>query len=705
MAHRLDPLLRPRSLALVGASPRPATYGRRMIAACLEAGFEGDVFLVNPKYDEIDGRPCYPSLRALPAPAEHAVLMVANARLEAVLAEAIETGVRAATIFASCYLDDGRAPSLLERLGAEARAAGIEICGGNGSGFYNRESRTRCHMWGQGAEEPGPVTLISQSGSAWAAMVNSDGRLRWNLSVSCGQEIATDAAAYMDFALEMETTRAIGLFIETVREPEAFIAALRKAAEKNVPVVVVKVARTEVSKRFAASHSGAIAGDDALYDAIFERHGVLRVADLDELMATLQLVSLDRRAGLGGLVAMSDSGGEREQLVDVASDQGVPFATIEEATEARLSANLEFGLAPENPLDAWGTGHDYDRIFHACMEALLADPAAALGLWIADLRDETPYHQGYVEAAERIAAAGSKPLAFATCFSGGANSGFAERLRLAGVPLLEGLRPALVAVRRALDYRDFQARPAIRAPEPPAAEVVARWRARLAAGGPLDEVDGLALLADFGIPVSVARIAESAGDARAAARALGFPVAMKTAAPGIAHKSDVGGVHLDLGDDESVCAAYADLAGRLGARVLVSPMAAAGVELAFGLVSDPQFGTFVMIGAGGLLVETLGDACFAVPPVDARTARAIMDRLSVKPVLDGVRGRPGVDLDALCEAFARFSVLAAALGGEIAELDVNPVIAGPRGVTAVDALVVAREANRNETAEKEGTAP
>jgi acyl-CoA synthetase (NDP forming) len=314
-----------------------------MIGACLDAGFEGEVFLVNPNYDEIDGRPCYRSLMDIPGPVEHTVLMVANARLEQVLAEAIDKGARAATIFASGYLNDGRTPPLWRRLQSMARAAGIVVCGGNGSGFYNRESKVRCQMWGGDPEDPGPVALISQSGSAWAAMVNNDGRLGFNLSVSSGQEITTDVAAYMDYALDMGSTRVIGLFIETVRDPEAFIAVLGKAMERDVPVVVVKVARTETSKRFAISHSGAIVGDDRAYEAVFERYGVLRVADMDELMATLQLLSTGRRAQQGGLVAITDSGGEREQLVDVASEHDVGFAEIEGSTRLRRDRRLDQG--------------------------------------------------------------------------------------------------------------------------------------------------------------------------------------------------------------------------------------------------------------------------------------------------------------------------------------------------------------------------
>jgi succinyl-CoA synthetase beta subunit len=260
----------------------------------------------------------------------------------------------------------------------------------------------------------------------------------------------------------------------------------------------------------------------------------------------------------------------------------------------------------------------------------------------------------------------------------------------------------LVAVHRAFEYRDFRARPAIRPPSPPGAEVISRWRARLAAGTALDEAAGLGLIADFGVPASQVRVAESAEQAVEAARAAGFPVALKTAAPGLSHKSDVGGVHLGLRDEAAVAAAYDALSRRLGPRIVLAPMAEAGVELAFGLVTDAQFGPLVMIGAGGVLMESLHDTCVAVPPVDAPTVRSLVERLAVSALLHGVRGRPGSDMDAVCEAFARFSLIAATLGDGIAELDVNPVIAGPNGVTAVDALVVPRAVAGHTDSEKEG---
>lgn len=689
--HRLQPLLAPRSVAIVGASPKRESFGWSCYRALVEAGFEGELFLVNPGYDEIDGRPCVPSLQAIGRPVEHAILNVANARLEDVFDDTIAAGIPAATVFASCYLEGDGDPPLLQRLRLKARQAGLLVCGGNGSGFYNRVHKAHCTLaGGRGGPEIGAVTLISQSGSVYLGMVHTDGRLDFNLTVSSGQEIATSAADYMDFALELPSTRAIALFLETVRDPEGFVAAAGKALQRGVPVVALKVARTEASARMAVSHSGALAGDDAAYDAVFERYGIMRVADMDAMIATLQLAIQPRPMVAGGLVAITDSGGEREHLTDLAGDAGVPFAAISRATSARLAERLDYGLDPVNPLDAWGTGKDYAPIFLDCWKALMEDDAAACGLWVADLRDGEKYRTVFTHSAHEIAAATAKPMAFVTCVPNGIGHETARRLKQLGTPLIDGLGPAVTAVARHMTWARLREEGPLRPPAPPADGVVTRWRARLTSAAPLDEADGLALAAAFGVPVVAHEVVEDAAAAAAAADRLGYPVVLKTALAGIRHKSDLGGVRLGLGDGATVAAAWDELAARLGPRCLVAPMAPAGTEMVFGMVSDAQFGPLVLVGAGGIFVELLKDVALAVPPFDAAVARRLIDRLKARPLLDGRRGRPAADVDALAEALARFSVLAASLGGSLAELDLNPVIAGPGGAVAVDALVVPR---------------
>jgi len=687
--HPLSPLLSPRSIAFVGASPRPDTPGNDMLKMIERSGFAGAIYPINPNYREIEGRRCYAGFAELPEPVDLAVLGVANARLEAALAEAIHHRARAAVIFASCYLENDTSPPLTQRLAVLARAAGMPICGGNGMGFYNDADG----VWAAGfanlrERRPGHIAFISHAGSVFGALAHNDPRFRFNLVVSAGQELVTTAADYLDYALEQDSTRVAGLFLETVRAPAQFTAALAKAAERDIPVVVLKTGRTEASAALALSHSGAIAGNDAAYQALFDRHGVTRVETLDELAATLLLFAEGRPAAPGGLAAIHDSGGERELVIDLAAQHKVPFARIGAPTVARLEERLEFGLEPVNPLDAWGTGRDFVDIFFDCFSALIDDPDTALGIFFNDLRDGFYVHEGFAEAALSARSRTSKPLAYATNFSAVRHDRIALRLSEAGVPVLDGTVPALLAARHLLARRDFRARAADPAP---AAAPKRDWRARLAQG-PLDEHEALALLADYGIPTLPARIVESAGAAAAAARAVGFPAVCKTAMPGVPHKTERRGVKLGLADEAAVRAAYADLAERLGPRVLVTRMAEPGVELALGLIDDPQFGPVVMVGAGGVLVELLRDARYGLAPFGSQTARRLLDGLAIRPLLEGARGAPPVDIDAVALAIARFSVLAVDLAGVAGECDLNPLIAGPRGVVAVDALIIPKQA-------------
>ncbi|HKF73756.1 MAG TPA: acetate--CoA ligase family protein [Stellaceae bacterium] len=687
--HPLSPLLSPRSIAFVGASPRPDSLGNDMLQMIARSGFNGAIYPINPNYPVIDGRRCYPGFAELPEPVDLAVLGVANARLEGALKEAIEHHARAAVIFASGYLENDRTPPLTERIAAMARAADMPICGGNGMGFYNDASA----VWAVGfanlrEPRPGNITFISHAGSVFGAFAHNDPRFRFNLAISAGQELVTTAADYLDYALEMDSTRVVGLFLETVRAPARFTAALAKAAERDIPVVVLKTGRTEASAALALSHSGAIAGNDAAYQALFDRYGVTRVDTLDELAATLLLFAEGRPAATGGLAVIQDSGGERELVIDLAAAHDVPFAKIGTATVARLSERLEFGLEPVNPLDAWGTGKDFVDIFADCFSALIDDPDAGLGIFFNDLRDGFYVHGGFAEAALRAHRRTSKPVAYATNFSAVRHDKIALRLSEAGVPVLDGTVPALQAARHLFARRDFRAREpdAIPTPKPKR-----DWRARLARDA-LGEHDALALLGDYGVPTLPTRIVLTEDAAVTAARETGFPAACKTAMPDIHHKTERRGVKLGLADEAAVRAAYADLAARLGPRVLVTRMAEPGVELALGLINDPQFGPVVMVGAGGVLVELLRDARYGLAPFGPKTARRLLDGLRVRPLLDGVRGAPSADIDAAADAVARFSVLAADLADAIGECDVNPLIVGPRGAVAADALIVARKA-------------
>ncbi|MGH6959016.1 MAG: hypothetical protein ACREE7_00880, partial [Dongiaceae bacterium] len=391
-----------------------------------------------------------------------------------------------------------------------ARGAGMLLCGGNGMGFYNLDYGLRvCGFPPPDWIELGELTLIAHSGSVFSALCHNGRRFRYNLAVSAGQELVTNAADYLDFALEQPTTRVVGLFLEAVRDPAGFVAALAKAAERDIPVVCLKVGRTAESAALAVSHSGALAGDHAAFQAVCERHGVIQVDDLDELANALLLMGGPRRVAKGGLASMHDSGGERELTVDLAVKHGVPFARIDQDTTAKLAARLDFGLDPINPLDAWGTGHDYENIMADCLAALMADPDTAVGAFFVETRSGHYLHEGYARVVQRVAAKTDKPVLIGNNLAAVGDDDLALRVTRAGIPLLIGLEPTMEAIRGAMDYRDFRALPAM---QPPAAPAGARanWQARLATGATLDEAESLRLFADYGLPVLLHRIVESA---------------------------------------------------------------------------------------------------------------------------------------------------------------------------------------------------
>ena len=284
----------------------------------------------------------------------------------------------------------------------------------------------------------------------------------------------------------------------------------------------------------------------------------------------------------------------------------------------------------------------------------------------------------------------TKPFCIVSNLASAVANDEAALVRDEGIPVLEGTASGLTALRHLLAFGTGRERSPVIAPEPVAEDVRDRWRARLATGAALSELEALALLADYGVPAAVARAATSLDGAVAAADEVGWPVAMKTMAPGVEHKSDVGGVALGLADADGLRSAYEDMESRLGPQVLVTPMAPPGVEVALGIVRDPQFGALVLVAAGGVLVEVLHDRRLALPPLDARGARSLIDGLRIRPLLDGVRGAPPADIDALARAVSRLSLVAADLGDQLDAVDVNPLIAASGGCVAVDALVIPR---------------
>jgi acyl-CoA synthetase (NDP forming) len=535
------------------------------------------------------------------------------------------------------------------------------------------------------------VTFLSHSGSAFAALAFNDRGIGFNLLVSSGQEIGSTMADYMGYALGRAETKVLALLLETVRDPDGFRAQLDRAAERDVPVIALKVGRTEAAKAMVAAHSGALAGEHGAYEALFDAYGVHEVRSLEEMADAMELFSSPRRVrgSARGIATVHDSGGERALFVDRAADLGVPFANVSSETLRTIENTLDPGLEAANPLDAWGTGIDADRIFRESMFALHEDDDTAAMAFVIDLtRQGEPYDEGYLQVARDVWERTTKPFCLLSNLASAVALEEASYLRDLGIPVLEGTSSGLTALRALIAHRDVRARGAIEPPAPVHDEVRARWRERLSTGEAMSEHEGLALLGDYGVPVVEARAASSADEAVAAAEAIGYPVVLKTATPGVLHKSDVGGVRLDLTDAEAVRIAYDDVAGRLGQPVTVGAMAPAGVEVALGIVRDPTFGPLVLVAAGGVLVELLHDRALALPPVDEAGVMRLVDRLKMRPMLDGLRGAEPGDVRSLAHAVTRLSVLAADLGELVDAVDVNPVVVAPRGCVAVDALVI-----------------
>jgi acyl-CoA synthetase (NDP forming) len=690
MTHRLDPLLRPTSVAIVGASGRVDSLGEWSLTNLLKGGYTGAIYPVNPNYPELQGVRCYGSLSELPVTPDLVIFGVGDHSIEAALDDAIVAGIQAAVIQSPLVLDDDATPNLKERIAQKSRAAGMLVCGANGMGFYN----VRDHVWACGFDSgdhaaPGNVSLISHSGSGMSGLIDSEERLRINFAVSTGNEIGVTMDQYLDFVLDLPETNAVGLFIETARNPAGFRAALEKAVRRRIPVVALKVGRTEEAARLTVSHSGAMAGDDAAYDALFDKYGVQRVRDMDELATTLIMFAELPPVGAGGLVSLHDSGGERQLMVDLCDEAGVPLTKLAKETVAAIENVIDPELPAVNPLDAWSRGSaDAREQMTQSLSAMLQDPGAAMGLAVLDRAPYGKVYSSYLGYVQRAHAESGKPVALVAARQGSGHDEAVVTSSHAGFPVLDGVPIVLKGVHALFAYRDFLQQGA--AEIPTVAKATAdNWCRQLKGSGASSELASLQMLADFGLPTARVGSARDEETLLAVAKDLGYPLVLKTATPGILHKSDQGGVVVGIESADELRSAYHDMAGRLGPEALIAAMADGGVEMILGARRDPQFGPIVLLGLGGVYAETLEDVAFALPPFSAEHARRCVDRLKLRPLLDGVRGTPVADIAAFCEVAAGFSAMVDALGDVVEEIDVNPVIVHENGCTIVDALVVA----------------
>ena len=568
----------------------------------------------------------------------------------------------------------------ITRIAAEA---GMAVCGAGCMGFVNNALGVRA----LGYLEPDPlpdggVSLVTHSGSAFSTLLRARRGFGFRLAVSSGQELVTDAADYVDYALDDPETRIIGLLLEAPRSVPRLRETLLRAAGQDVPVVILTVGGSPRGRAMVAAHSGALAGERAAWEAFCAATGALHVSDLAEFSDTLELFSAGRRATPGGIATVHDSGAERALVADLAHELGVEFADLAPETLTAIGSNLDDGLAATNPLDVWGTGADTRNLFGACLRAMVDDPAVAVTALAVDLVTEFDDDTAYADAVTDVAKHTDAPIAVMASVPSAIDPSTAERLRDSGIPVLEGARSGLAA----LDHLARWPLPVDKSDAAVQSDRRERWVSRLCAG-----VAPFELLADYGVPVVDVHGADSVGAVLEAAHAVGYPVALKTVAA--LHKSDVGGVALDLRDETALREAYAAMADSLGPAVTVEPMVGAGVEVSVGMVRDPGFGPLLIVAAGGTLVELLADRVVACPPVSHAGARNLLDGLRIRPLLAGWRGQPPVDIDALAQVIVAFSQMAVEIGDVVDAVEANPVIATPRGVVAVDALLIANQLN------------
>jgi acyl-CoA synthetase (NDP forming) len=732
-SEQLAKLLNPASVAVVGASQR-AGWGLTTIENLDGIGFTGRVYPVNPRYQEIAGRQCFAALRDLPGPPDAVAIAVPAAAVPAAIEEAIACGAGAAVVYASGFGAPGEGEggstgqdSLRARLTRIGRDKRIAIQGPNCLGLINYARRAA--MWGitmpfDHAGTDSGVALIAQSGNMALTLSGANRGLRLTHLASCGNQLDVTAAELMTASLADPAVRAIAVLLEGIPDPGLFRAALVQAADRDVPVVVLKVGTSERARQAAIAHTGSLSGAAAVHRSFFRQFGAIQVDDLDELAATVAVLTAPRRPRGGGVAIFASSGGECGLASDIAESLGVALPDVPEPLASELSALLPGYGHVANPLDltagGWGDAALYEKVIG--LLARVPGVSAVVGVGDAPTLGGGELVAGWDGIISGLCAGAALVGPSGTVVAG--LSSVADlhpdvpvALAAGGVVPLAGLRPGLSALAKAGWYAQWRSRPRDPAARPGSSIPADAEHARKAAAarrlldghgpGPVPEDLAKHVLACYGIDSPGREIARSPAGAAAAAARIGYPVAVKVAAAGVHHKTEVGGVLLDLGSAEEVERAAATLleVGRRSdpaAAVLVERFVAGGLELIVGGRRDDLFGPLVLVGLGGILAEFLADVAHRVAPVTEGEAETMIGELAGRSLLDGFRGRPGVNVTQLARAVVAVSRLLTD-HEDIVELDINPLVADPASETgmplALDALLVLGAGQRRRSSE------
>ncbi|MFT8246691.1 acetate--CoA ligase family protein [Roseomonas sp. BN140053] len=685
----LSRIIAPRSVAVIGASEDYAKFGGRILHHVIRHGFAGRLIPVNPRRDTLLGLPAFASIGAAPGPVDLAIVAVPVGQLLQTVGECAAAGVGACIVFTAQLGEfDAAGAALQEQVVAVARGAGMRLIGPNCMGMISATQAlglTSSPTLGQvPALRAGRVGLVSQSGALMGALFifAHDHGIGLSTMISVGNQADIDLCDMLEALIEDAATGVICLYVEAVSDGARFAALARRARAAGKRILAVKAGRTEAGSAMARSHTASLAGSFAGFEAMCRDTGILLMDEAEGMILAAGVLADCPAMGAGGIGMVVSSGGNGAVTADRMVAEGLPLAEWGEDTRARLSAHF-LPSHQNNPVDLGAhTGALGPHIFAEAVAAVADDPGVAALVY---LMTPQPLMPQTAEAVIAARARTNKPTVFILDTSRFADE-VREQLIAAGMPFVSRIDDALRVLRALVREREMAALAALPAPTRPAGAGPLPASLR---DGALTEPEAKALFAAYGIPVTRERVVGDAEAAAAAAVEIGFPVVLKGVSREVVHKSDLGLVRLNLRDAAAVRDAFAAVVAALpeaDAAAVVQEMVRGEAEVILGARRDAVFGPQVLVGLGGVLVEVLRDVQLAVAPIGPEAAEAMLRRLALWPLLEGVRGRPALDVGALCDAISRFSWLAADLGERLEDLEANPVIlrAAGEGLVAVD---------------------
>jgi acyl-CoA synthetase (NDP forming) len=681
-------VMAPESVVVVGASPTHQ-WGRLVLENFARINYPGKVVAVNPKYDEIAGYPCYPSIGDLPFVPDSVMVSINRERAVGAIEEAAAKGIKGAVVIAIGFAEAGPEGRALQvRLTSAAREAGMSLIGPNCQGVVNFVQPSAQYMDTVHPYEPGRVALFAQSGSITTAVTNNPRGVRWSHIVSCGNEAVSGAADLLGYFVDDPSTDIIAGFIEAIRRPEQFFHECDRAYDQGKPVVILKSGRTEAARNMAATHSGALAMPDRLVDELLKRHHVLRVDSMEELLATVLALQGKRVPG-NRFAVVTASGGQIELALDEIGKYDIRLPAFTPETQEVLRGVLPSFLEPNNPLDWWGIT-DYEAEYPNILRAVANDPNIDAVVAIADTTwgptGDEGREKSTISAVSKLSAETDKLLAIVSNIDGSVPGAVAEDSLAKGALYLSGFPVGFRALERAMTFaREPRKKGRATPPNAGLAAAIASL-----GDSPTGGNAALEVLRAAGIETVQSTEAASADEAVAAAASAGYPVVAKIGDADRLHKSEVGGVILGIRDEAGLRAAWEKLQVAGAKRVLIQRQVPSGVELILGLTTDDSLGTFVLVGLGGIWTEVFDDVAFRPAGLLEGEAEEMLGELRTARLLDGVRGAPAIDRVALVRAIEALDALGQAHGAALQSVDINPLVVSPDGAVAVDAVIVPR---------------